>query len=130
MLLSVVSWAPSLAKLNPSNISHFANFENFLQFPHRIITANFSMSYLPQYSSNLCNLGLHGYLLEKRFLTVGKLHQSDTRFESYGHFNLLPLKNLGIICTHGNFYIWHAMGCVGPMLEVQGMLGLFLCLFI
>lgn len=97
MLLSVVSWAPSLAKLNSSNISHVANFENFLQFPHRIIIANFQRSYLPQYSSSLCNLGLHEYLLEKTFPTVYRLHEFDTQVESHDHFNLLPLKNPRII---------------------------------
>ena len=126
----MVSWAASLEKLNSSNISNVANFENFLQLSHRIITGKSLRSYLPQYSFDLCNLELHEYLLEKSFPMVGRLHQSDTRFESYGHFNLLPLKNPEIICTHGSFYIWHAMECAGPMLDFQGILGLFLCFLI
>ena len=88
----MVSLAPSLAKLNPSKIYQVSNFENFLQFPHRIITANFLRSYLSQYSSDLFNLGLHEYLLKKIFPVVGRLWRSDNWFQSYGHFNLLHLK--------------------------------------
>ena len=99
----------------------FPNWD-FLQFPHKIVAKNFLRSYLPQYSSDLHNLKLHRYLLEKSFPTVPRLPRSDTRFENYAHFKLLPLKNPGIILHKWKLLCWHAMGCVGPMLDVQGML--------
>eukprot|EP00268_Persea_americana_P021402 TRINITY_DN21350_c0_g1_i2.p1 TRINITY_DN21350_c0_g1~~TRINITY_DN21350_c0_g1_i2.p1 ORF type:complete len:104 (-),score=5.04 TRINITY_DN21350_c0_g1_i2:15-326(-) len=89
------------------------------------------MSYLPQYSSDLCNLELHGCLLEKNFPTVCRLHQSDTQVESYDRFNLPPLKNPRIIvqlrellCLACNGGVWDPCWTFKACLD-----SLFACLF-
>ena len=82
-----------------------------VQFPPKTVVANFPRSYLPHFSSDSRNLGLHGYLIEKSFLRVGRLCRSDTQFESYDRSKLPLLRKSGNNCAICKPLCWDAMGC-------------------